>query len=164
MISLLKAFDADIDPEQMTKLLSQELHSIESSLDKVITDAAKWPTLPSNEQSTKSQIDLKQYRVAYDTLKILLTPTDEDSQLLNQIMQCRKDSQRAREELKSVMESKTIVGPKVCLQRALILKELLKKQREAENTYFEMMMHKWRTAMTTFSGDLSKAQNSVQNV
>ena len=161
MLSILKAIDIDLDPEQMLRLLTQHIQKTEDTYDDLIKMSKKWPYFASSEPAQKTDISLQPYKAAFDTLKLLLNPTDDNFQ---ELIQYKKEVHRAKEDLNTALQSKALIGPQVCLEKAKILKDLLKRQREAENRYIEIMTHKWKTAMDTFREDLLNKNKIPQNL
>ena len=160
MLQILRAFDADLDPDQTLQLLMGHLQKVEETYNILISQQKKWPTFPSSEPAPKTDLSLQPYKVAFSTLKLLLNPTDDKFQ---ELIQIKKDVHRAREDLNVALQSKAMVGSRLCLEKAKILKQLFAKQREAENLYIETLLHKWKTAIDTFHADLAKAGKSPES-
>ena len=158
MLQILRAFDADLDPDQTLQILNGHLQRLEETYNILISQQKKWPYFSSSEPAPKTDLTLQPYKVAFSTLKLLLNPSDDKFQ---ELVQIKKDVHRAREDLSVALQSKSMVGPRLCLEKAKILKQLLAQQREAENRYIEMMMHKWRTAIDTFHTDLAKGSQTT---
>ena len=151
MLSILKAIDINLDPDQMLELLSTHIQKITDSIENLSNIEEKWPILPSPQAPAKPEVNMKAYKTAYESLKVLLAPPEEG---FKNLISIKKSVVSAREDLNAALQNKKYVGASACLEKAKKLKELLKKQKEEENIFIEMMLHKWRTAMLTFATDI----------
>ncbi|EAX91133.1 hypothetical protein TVAG_147800 [Trichomonas vaginalis G3] len=152
MLDILKALDVNMSADDRLELLGNHIEKFKETLVELQNITKEWPRLPSDSPQDKVDINFKQYYQAYDSLKVLLSPSDDGFKELTQL---KNNVNSARDELKFALKNKSMVGIQSCLDKAKRLQDLLQQQRVKECQYIEILIHRWRTAALTFAGDLN---------
>ena len=143
-----------LDPNTTLTLLVRHIQNLKDSLSSLTTITANWPELPSDTKEQPTGVNLNNYQQAFDTLKLLLTP--EENSNFQQIVDLRKQVEKAKIEYKKLIDQKEKSGLDKCLAKAKEYRELLQQQRQLEYRYLETILHKWKTAVNTFETDLKQ--------
>ena len=145
-----------VDPDFVLNLFTKHVQGVKESLASLNSVTSKWPDLPSDVKEQPTGVKLNNYQQAFDTLQILLTP--EENSKYQQIIDLRKQIEKTKADYKNLLEQKEKIGPEKCLEKAKEYKALLQKQTKLESTYLEVLLHKWRTAITAFETELKTVQ------
>ena len=162
--NFLFSLDKASDVVKQQQAISTSLHKMTESLGEIEQCLCQWPKFPTGDDKADNrsiQINLEDFIKAFESFSGFVKPSESQT-AYHKLMETRKKVSDLRKLVGELKQSREAVNPRLLLNEAKKLRDLLPVLRQQESEFIFVILHEWRAALSCLVTDLNDARRSPQ--
>lgn len=162
--NFLFSLDKASDVVKQQQAISGSISKLADSLNEIEQCLCQWPKCPTGDEKADNrtiQINIKDFIKAFQSFSDFVKPSESQA-AYQKMMETRKKVADLRKLVAELKQSRASVNPRLLLNEAKKLRELLPVLRQQESEFIFVILHEWRAALSCLVTDLNDARRSPQ--